>query len=1176
MFRQYPATSLPRLTLAISFLALSAATAQAQAPECAGWDEANRMAACDVVRLPVGHNTEALGGIAQPPIGGAGFLISIDGAPVAGNPALADTQRRVDLQLSAEDIELRFDGFGVQPRLDAQVLGRGPAQPGAPVTLRNRMNYPAFVTRGELRIYDMQAPGGGTRLLQTLPFAPNGDLTVTLPQGADLHYVMRVYDAAGRYDETRPMPFDARDVRGLAQGPFEDDGSDNTASRNIPVRGGAVTVHARNLPAGARVQTLGTVVTPDPSGAAVVQRILPVGRHGIDIEVPGQIDITRDLTIPASDWFHVGVLDLSIGHRLGNLAEGVDRNWTRGRAQFYATGKTAGGYDVTLSADTREDELSALLRNVLRKDPLSVLNRMDPDLYYPTYGDDSVIYDDTPTSSGLYVRVEKDNNMVLWGDFKSQSGGSHLLRNERSLYGAQVVLQSQAQTAGGAPRLQLDAYAAEPDQLPQRDVLRGTGGSVYFLSRQDILEASETLSVQLRDPDTGRIISTRMLVHGRDYMINYTQGVVTLFAPLSGFAGGSGGLVGGAGDDSLYLVAQYEWVPLTGDIDGMAFGARAEAWANDQLRLGLSAQVDRTGSADQTSYGADILWQHSEGTYIEAEAARSEGPGFGFTHSIDGGLTLDTTGPAAGTGEAYRLRARADLAEVIPGTEGYAAAWYEKRTAGFSSLDHQTREDEENWGAETEFALSARSDVALSFEHYKSDSGKRLDEARLAWIYQLSAGSEVTLAYGFIDRIDPLRADRTGRRHDIGLRYARDVSDRLAWHVFGQATLAHSGEISRGDRIGIGADYALNDQWRVAGEVSAGATGPGGHLMFRFEGADTSGYFGYTLDPDRAFDDVVLTGRDRGKFITGARKRFAEHLTVFGENSYDLFGERRTLATAYGVEYVQSNYLTYTGAVEFGRVTDAASGDLDRAALSLGARYQDDAGLTMRGRLELRRDRGSYGGTIRDSHTIMGNFALTHEINDAARVVTGLQFVLPRNDGTAALPEGDYLRYDLGYAFRPTDNDRLNVLARYQYLHDLYGQRLDGTDTRGPRQKSHIFSIDAEYDLTERWTLGGKIGLRLSETSPGTGAAFTGNDAWLAVISARYHVVHNWDLLIEARQLGLRQAGTTETGLVLGAYRHFGEHVMMGVNYNFGRFSDDLSDLTHDDRGVSLNLIAKF
>ncbi|MFK7875944.1 MAG: hypothetical protein AB8B71_09230, partial [Paracoccaceae bacterium] len=65
-------------------------------------------------------------------------------------------------------------------------------------------------------------------------------------------------------------------------------------------------------------------------------------------------------------------------------------------------------------------------------------------------------------------------------------------------------------------------------------------------------------------------------------------------------------------------------------------------------------------------------------------------------------------------------------------------------------------------------------------------------------------------------------------------------------------------------------------------------------------------------------------------------------------------------------------------------------------------------------------------------------------------------------DGSS-IPDGRYAEVTLGYAFRPIENDRLNVLAKYTYLHDLYGQQIDGTNDPGPRQKSHVLSVDASY-----------------------------------------------------------------------------------------------------------------
>ena len=47
-------------------------------------------------------------------------------------------------------------------------------------------------------------------------------------------------------------------------------------------------------------------------------------------------------------------------------------------------------------------------------------------------------------------------------------------------------------------------------------------------------------------------------------------------------------------------------------------------------------------------------------------------------------------------------------------------------------------------------------------------------------------------------------------------------------------------------------------------------------------------------------------------------------------------------------------------------------------------------------------------------------------------------------------------------------------------------------------------------------------------------------------------------------------------GALAGAYRHIGDNLKIGVGYNFGKFSDDLRDVTLYDEGVFVNVIGKF
>jgi hypothetical protein len=71
-------------------------------------------------------------------------------------------------------------------------------------------------------------------------------------------------------------------------------------------------------------------------------------------------------------------------------------------------------------------------------------------------------------------------------------------------------------------------------------------------------------------------------------------------------------------------------------------------------------------------------------------------------------------------------------------------------------------------------------------------------------------------------------------------------------------------------------------------------------------------------------------------------------------------------------------------------------------------------------------------------------------------------------------------------------------------------------------------------------------------------------------------VIRRWDVLVEVRELSIKEAHDSRLGALVGVYRHFGDHVKLGLGYNFTDYSDDLGDLSYDERGWFVNLIGKF
>lgn len=1115
-----------------------------------------------VDRVPVAANTEPDVGLAS---NQAGFSISLDGDPIDSDPTLEDRIRQVDLDLAEADIRVSFDGFDPKTRLSVEPTGAPRVyRPGETVTLQSELNYPAFVSRGEFRVIDRNATGG-PRLMTVVPVEPNGQARFVVPEGRDIVVVHRVYDARGRFDETAPLPLFSPNDRGLTS--EAEEGADTASVRNIRVVGGAVTVSANNVAQGAVVRTLGEAVRPDPNGRMVIQRILPPGTYAVDVEITGgarDTDLRRDIEIPSSEWFYHGLADLTYG-----IDDEYGEPGTTGRLQFFADGRTADGWQITGSIDTTEDDIQDIFRRLDEKDPRSVLERLDPEDSYPTFGDDSTIEDLTPTSGRVYLRIERDGNFGLIGDFQSRIEGSSYLRNERTLYGAQGYYASQDSTSRGQPRTEIEVYAAGPEQLVGREVFQGTGGSVYFLRRQDISPGTETVTIEVRDTDTGRVTERRLLTRGIDYDVNALLGVVTLTRPLTGSTGSNLIQTNVGGDEKVNLVVQYEFTPVGTDVDSLSLGGRAETWVTDQIRIGLTAINEDTGTADQNAQSVDLRYEFGANSYLQFDVARSDGPGFTTDFSADGGLTIDGNTVATGSGEALKFEGQADLQDLGYGRSGVIGGYFEQRTEGFSTLDYQVTA---TTGDETLYGFFHRVDktddafgYALYADVYENDAGSDKTEIGAEVFGNIS--ERLSFAAG-VEQLDETTATTDGSRTDIAARLEFEANPNVTYAFFGQGAISTDG-LDEYNRLGFGIDAALNDEWRLESELSTGTGGVGGRLLATYENEDgSSRYFGYELDRGRALQAGTSQQDNGGKFIAGGRQILNDDVTMYGENIYDIFDGNRTLTTAYGVDYRRSDFLSYDASVEHGQVND----ELDRTALGFGMNYDNDA-LRASARLEFRVDEAAPTSTFDDLDAVYFDAAASYKIDEARRLVFSVGLADSNSDTDSSLG-GTLVDANFGYAFRPINNERLNFLAHIRYLRDEFGQTIDGVAGAGDTQESAIFSVEANYDLSRQWTLGGKIGGRFSSTDDGTGPI--DNDAYLAVLNARYHVVHKWDFLLEARHLNLVDAGSSETAALGAAYRHINNNAKIGIGYNFGSFSDDLSDLERDDHGLFVNLTAKF
>ncbi|MBL1407002.1 MAG: TonB-dependent receptor [Rhizobiales bacterium] len=1129
--------------------------------------------------------------------GDLGYSISIDGELVDGGQSAIAERQSLNVPNNNMDIQVKFDGLGVKPILNVSTFEtRRSFSAGERIGFQVSSNYPSWISAAEVRIYE-RGHVYADQPIAILPVNRAGQAAWAMPQfsGPEFVYKVRVYDSESRFDETALLSI-AR-TSGFFQ-PHKisskivsaGNGEDNTAIRNIPVYGGAVTIYGSAIPHGHSVKAFGEVLPLDDEGNFVIQRILPPGDHNVHVNVDNHqgsgVVFDRKVHIPQNEWFYVGLADLTIGKnfdhgKVQNANNEYDKFYKKGRLAFYLKGKIKGRYLLTAAADTREGDLHDLFKDMNSKDPRQLLRRIDPDEYYPVYGDDSDFVDDAPTNGKFYVRLERGDSHVMWGNFKSKVSGSKFIRSERNLYGAQSVYRSQNATTRGERHIEVELHAAQPDTLPHRDSLRGTGGSAYFLTRQDISKGTESVNVEIRDLVTGQVIGRQKLIAGTDYTIDYIQGVIILKKPLASTSS-DGDLIRSSalGDYGSYLTVQYEYTPALQDVDGYSFGTRAQAWLTDKLRVGVSGMNDKGASTNRKSMGIDFHLRAGQNSHLNVEVAKSKGGNFSRSTSLNGGLTISNSGSSGSNGhgkKAYSIEGKIDLSDMHPSLRGHVGMNYQRREKGFTSLDYDTNSAQEILGFDGEIELSKNTKLKTSYEDYSNNAGKSRREINVEG--QTKIGHHWVLGAGVqhTGRKDTQIASNNGHRTDLGAKLTYKVNEDNSVYIFGQKTVHKDGNRNRNDRLGLGAEAKLTEKIGVKGEISRGTSGVGGLAAVTYDPtADDHYYAGYTIgSTSMEASGSSLHGSDLDGLVFGRKRKYSDQLSAYSENKYDMFGSRQSLTTTYGVTYTPSALWTINGGFEYGEVNEKNGEKLDRKAVSLAVAFVEKDMFSWRLKGEVRLEDSHITSKSRDTYLVSAG--LTDKINDNWRIQGSLDALISQSDQSDIL-NGDYVEGSFGFAYRPIEDDSFNGLLKYAFLYDLPGadQIAANGSTLGPAQRSHVFTADGIIDINQYFSFGAKAAYRKGQVSTTRSANdFVDSSAYLGIARLDVHIVKKWDALLEARVLASPMANTTNYGFLAGVSRHINDHIKVGAGYNFGRFSEDITDLTHDDKGAYINVVGK-
>ena len=1178
----------------------------------------------------------------QNPLGLNLMRITVDGKPIDDpKRSSADIQRCTDVAMDSAKIQFGFDNLRSAPRLSVAAaptrvmvsrksgIGSGSLSGGLsggfliweydsapPIRFKMYTNYSSFIQRSEVRIFE-QGASLESKPLDVVDVDAAGVAEWSPPPGAlrvpakELSYVLRAYGRNGNFDETQPQPLylvylDPAQEERKDEAPdtepepmlFSSYGEDQLGLHNIGLGSGTVSVRGNNIPPDNKVYVAGRPVPVDESGGFVTEEILPEGTHTVEVAVVDAEDqgklYQRDLELKSNDWFYVGMADVTLAQNSTDgqiqLLQGQNSNYdydssTDGRLAFIVNGKFGDHWKLTAGADTGEGALGDIFSNFMDKSPDALFRRIDPDYYYPTFGDDGTVEEMAPSMGKFYVRLAKGDDYGEWGNLRIAYMNNELAQVDRGLYGADLHFESDAATEFGDKRFVIDTFAAQPGTVASREEFRGTGGSLYFLQRQDLLAGSERVRIEVRDKASGIVTGVVNLMPVMDYDIDYLQGRIVLVEPLTSTVDDnllvrSGALSG----DEAYLVVRYEYTPGFDQIDAMSTGGQAHYWFGDHVKLGVTANANKEDDSDSNLNGADLTFRWSSGSWLKLQQAKSEGLVSLPVMSQDGGFEFQAYDPASfvdASAQAHRADISVDLGDFVDFTEGKLNLYVQEADAGYSAPGLTALTDTKNYGGAFTIPIGDRFSVAAKVDSRVQDQGVELKAQEFNVGYRIGQHWSVRAGYRKDERTDssiivPLTQEQ-GERADATLQVGYDTGSTWNGYMFTQDTVSVTGNRQENGRTGLGGSYQLLDKLRIDAEVSDGDLGMGGKIGTNYMHSErTSLYVNYALENERTDNAMRSTtpGKE-GNLVAGIKTRLGDSTSVFVEERYHENEAMTGLTHATGISFAPTEKWNFGIKTDIGTLQNTQTGaQTDRVAGGVQVGYGSDA-LQFSSAIEYRNDNAEQIDLQRtERRTWLFKNSFKYQVNPGARLLGKLNHSQSESS-LGTFYDGGFTEAVFGFAYRPIDNDRLNTLVKYTYFYNVPTSEQIGLQNSASEflQKSHIAAIDITYDITPQVTIGGKYAYRLGMVSlDRENPEFFSNNASLYVVRGDYRFRENWELLVETRLFEMSDIGERRAGVLTTVSRYMGDHFKIGLGYNFTDFSDDLTDLNYNHQGVFLNL----
>ncbi|NTV29106.1 MAG: hypothetical protein HGA80_03385 [Candidatus Omnitrophica bacterium] len=427
-----------------------------------------------------------------------------------------------------------------------------------------------------------------------------------------------------------------------------------------------------------------------------------------------------------------------------------------GKMAYYLKGKVRGKYLVTSSFDTDRQQ-KEMFRGIKE------------DQYYPIYGDSSSInYEATNTQGPLFLLVEWDKSQAIWGNYAIDFNDTEFAKYTRTLYGGKVDYTSVASTQFGDPRTKVAVFHSQIRQRSAHAELLGTGGSLYYLKHQGVVPGSDTIKLEVRDSVTGQVRSTTAMKEGVDYHVDYSEGRILFWQPVS-MAADSGSIIANnlLSGDPVYVVADYEYY-VNSMLTEATHGARVAQAVTDKVTVGGTyVSETQTGGTYQLQ-GEDVTVKLARDSAVRAEYAETQMQDSPQYVSTDGGITFsEVLSGSQGGGRAYGIRQDSRLFYRVG-----LASYYKWIDPGFSTAATAAQQGKELKGINLVFDLTPVTRLTTSY-----DIQRLIEQGNLQTQMQVGAQETRTTAMQLVHEARRLRLTWEFRNQQVLNASDRYVSE---------------------------------------------------------------------------------------------------------------------------------------------------------------------------------------------------------------------------------------------------------------------------------------------------------------------------------------------------------------------------------------------------------------